>query len=92
MAHVQGGLFNAALLARGLAVDGKTITRYLDLLTDLMLVRRIQPFASNVGKRLVKAPKVFVRDSGIVHALLNIADGESILGHPIAGASWEGFS
>jgi hypothetical protein len=91
LAHVQGGLFNAALLARGLAVDGKTVTRYLDLLTDLMLVRRLQPFASNVGKRLIKAPKVFVRDSGIVHALLNIANEESILGHPVAGASWEGF-
>ena len=91
LAHVQGGLFNAAQLARGLAVDGKTVARYLDLLTDLMLVRRMQPFAGNVGKRLVKAPKVFVRDSGIVHALLNVADEESILGHPIAGPSWEGF-
>jgi predicted AAA+ superfamily ATPase len=56
-----------------------------------MLVRRIQPFARNSGKRLIKAPKVFVRDSGILHALLNIADGESILGHPVAGPSWEGF-
>ncbi len=91
LAHVQGGLFNAALLARGLDVDAKTVARYLDLLADLMLVRRMQPFASNVGKRLVKAPKVFVRDSGIVHALLNIAEEESILGHPVAGASWEGF-
>jgi predicted AAA+ superfamily ATPase len=91
LAHIQGGLFNAALLARGLAVDGKTVVRYLDLLTDLMLVRRMQPFASNVGKRLIKAPKVFVRDSGIVHALLNLADEESILGHPVAGGSWEGF-
>jgi uncharacterized protein len=91
LAHAQGGLFNAAQLARGLAVDGKTVARYLDLMADLMLVRRLQPFQSNIGKRLVKSPKVFVRDSGIVHALLNIADEESLLGHPVAGASWEGF-
>jgi hypothetical protein len=91
LAHVQGGLFNAAQLARGLAVDGKTVVRYLDLLADLMLVRRLQPFQSNIGKRLVKSPKVFVRDSGIVHALLNISDEESLLGHPVVGASWEGF-
>lgn len=91
LAHVQGGLFNAAQLARGLAVDGKTITRYLDLLVDLMLVRRLQPFQANVGKRLVKSPKVFVRDSGIVHALLNIESHEELLGHPVVGASWEGF-
>jgi predicted AAA+ superfamily ATPase len=72
-------------------VDGKTVLRYVDLLTDLMLVRRLQPFQTNIGKRLVKAPKVFVRDSGIVHALLNIGDEESLLGHPVVGASWEGF-
>ena len=91
LAHVQGGLFNAAQIARSLAVDGKTVVRYLDLMADLMLVRRLQPFQSNIGKRLVKAPKVFVRDSGIVHALLNIGDQESLLGHPVVGASWEGF-
>jgi predicted AAA+ superfamily ATPase len=91
LAHTQGGLLNAAQLARGLAVDGKTIARYVDLLSDLMLVRRLQPFQTNIGKRLVKAPKLYVRDSGIVHALLNIGDEESLLGHPVAGASWEGF-
>jgi predicted AAA+ superfamily ATPase len=91
LAHVQGGLFNAAQLARGLAVDGKTVARYLDLLVDLMLVRRLQPFQANVGKRLVKSPKVHIRDSGIVHALLNIGDYEALLGHPVSGASWEGF-
>jgi hypothetical protein len=91
LAHVQGGLFNAAQLARGLAVDGKTVVRYLDLLVDLMLVRRLRPFQANVGKRLVKAPKVYVRDSGIVHALLNIGDYEALLGHPVSGTSWEGF-
>jgi len=91
LAHLQGGLFNAAQLARGLDVDGKTIARYLDLMVDLMLVRRLQPFQANVGKRLVKSPKIFVRDSGIVHALLNIGNHESLLGHPVVGASWEGF-
>ena len=91
LAHVQGGLFNAAHLARGLAVDGKTVSRYLDLLTDLMLARQLQPFQTNAGKRLVKSPKVYVRDSGIVHALLNIGDREALLGHPVSGTSWEGF-
>ena len=91
LAHVQGGLFNAAQLARGLAVDGKTVARYLDLLVDLMLVRRLQPFQTNIGKRLVRSPKVYVRDSGIVHALLNIHDHEALLGHPVSGTSWEGF-
>jgi len=91
LAHSQGGLLNAAQLARGLAVDGKTVVRYVDLLVDLMLVRRLQPFQSNIGKRLVKAPRLFVRDSGMVHALLNIGDLESLLGNPVVGASWEGF-
>jgi len=91
LAHVQGGLLNAAQLARGLAVDGKTVLRYVDLMVDLMLVRRLQPYQSNIGKRLVKAPKIFVRDSGLVHALLNIGDEESLLGHPVVGTSWEGF-
>ena len=91
LAHNQGCLLNAAQLASGLAVDGKTVGRYLDLLVDLMLVRRLQPFQSNAGKRLVKSPKVYVRDSGIVHALLNIADRDALLGHPVVGASWEGF-
>ena len=91
LAHVQGGLFNAAHLARGLAVDGKTVTRHLDLMVDLMLVRRLQPFQANIGKRLVKSPKVYVRDSGIVHALLNIASHEALLGNPVVGGSWEGF-
>lgn len=92
LAHVQGGLFNAAQLARGLAVDGKTIARYLDLLVDLMLARRLQPWQSNGGKRLVKSPKVYIRDSGVLHALLQLGDTEALLGHPVAGASWEGFA
>jgi predicted AAA+ superfamily ATPase len=91
LAHHQGGLLNAAQIARGLGVDGKTVARYLDLLVDLLLVRRLPPWHRNVGKRLVKSPKVFIRDSGIVHALLSLQDKESLLGHPIVGPSWEGF-
>ena len=91
LAHMQGGLLNAAQFARALAVDGKTIARYLDLLVDLLLVRRLPPFHANVGKRLVKSPKVYVRDSGIVHALLGLDDRDAVLGHPVAGGSWEGF-
>lgn len=91
LAHAQGGLLNAAALAEGLGVSGQTIGRYLDLLVDLMLVRRLQPWHENVGKRLVKSPKVFVRDSGLVHALLGLGSMESLLGHPVVGGSWEGF-
>lgn len=91
LAHVQGGMLNAAQIARGLGVDGKTVARYLDLLVDLLLVRRLPPFHANVGKRLVKSPKVYVRDSGIVHTLLGLDDRDAILGHPVAGGSWEGF-
>ena len=91
LAHMQGGILNTATLARSLGVSGKTITRYLDLLCDLLLVRKIEPWRANVGKRLVKTPKVYVRDSGIMHALLSLSERESLLGHPIVGASWEGF-
>jgi predicted AAA+ superfamily ATPase len=91
LAHVQGGLLNAAALAEGLGVSGQTIGRYLDLLVDLMLVRRLQPWHENVGKRLVKSPKVYVRDSGVVHALLSIGTIEGLLGHPVVGGSWGGF-
>lgn len=91
LAHQQGGLLNAAALARALAVDGKTVASYLDLLVDLLLVRRLSPWHANVRRRLVKSPKVYVRDSGLVHALLGIADREALLAHPVAGASWEGM-
>ncbi|NGQ93396.1 ATP-binding protein [Rhodobacter sp. HX-7-19] len=91
LAHVQGGLLNAAALAEGLGVSGQTIGRYLDLLVDLMLVRRLQPWHENVGKRLVKSSKVYVRDSGVVHALLSIGTIEGLLGHPVVGGSWEGL-
>lgn len=92
LAHNQGGLLNAAQLARGLGVTGATIGHYLDLMVDLLLVRRLQPRLANIGKRLVRSPKVYVRDSGLVHALLGLVDKEAILGHPVAGASWEGFA
>ena len=91
LAHAQGGLLNAAALAEGLGVSGQTVGRYLDLLVDLMLVRRLQPWHENVGKRLVKSPKVYVRDSGLLHALLGLGTLESLLGHPVVGGSWEGF-
>jgi len=91
LAHHQSGLLNAAQLARSLGVDGKTVASYLDLLVDLLLVRRLEPWHSNSGKRLVKSPRVYVRDSGIVHALLGLGTEGDVLGHPIAGPSWEGF-
>jgi predicted AAA+ superfamily ATPase len=91
LAHNQSQMLNAATLARGLGVDGKTVASYLDLLVDLLLVRRLPAWHRNVGKRLVKSPKVYVRDSGIAHALLGIRDKESLLGHPVAGQSWESF-
>lgn len=91
LAHAQGGLANAAQLARGLGVTGVTIARYLDLLVDLMLVRRLEPLHRNTGKRLIKSPKLYVRDSGVTHALLGLKDRDAVLGHPVAGPSWEGF-
>lgn len=91
LAHNHGGLLNQSQLAASLAVSGQAVARYIDLLCDLMLVRRLPAWHGNVGKRLVRAPKVFVRDSGIVHALLGLPDLESVLAHPVAGASWEGF-
>ena len=92
LSHQQGALLNAAVLARALAVDGKTVASYLDLLVDLLLVRRLTPWHGNVKKRLVKSPKIYVRDSGLVHALLGIGDHEALLGHPVAGGSWEGLA
>jgi uncharacterized protein len=91
LAHEQGQLFNAAKLAGALAISGQTVARYLDLLCDLMLLRRLQPWAANEGKRLVRTPKVYVRDSGIAHALLGLGSFNDIVGHPVAGGSWEGF-
>jgi len=91
LAHNQGTVLNAAHLARNLDVSGVTIGRYLDLMTGLLLVRRLKPWIANVGKRLIKSPKIYVRDSGITHALLNIPNYNNLLGHPVVGGSWEGF-
>lgn len=91
LAHEQGGEFNASRLAAGLGVSAQTISRYLDLLVDLMLVRRVPAWFENIGKRLRKSPRTYLRDSGIVHALLGIESHHSLLGHPVCGGSWEGF-
>ena len=90
LAHQQGALLNAAQLARNLDVSGNTVAGYLDLLVDLLLLRRLPPFHANVKKRLVKSPKVYIRDSGLVHALLNIDSLNDLLAHPVVGMSWEG--
>lgn len=91
LAHNQGTTLNAAQLAKNLEVSGTTVGRYLDLMVDLLLVRRLKPWTYNAGKRLVRSPKVYVRDSGITHALLNIPTVNDLLGHPVVGGSWEGF-
>lgn len=91
LAHHQSGLLNASEFARSLGVDSKTVASYLDLLVDLLLVRRLEPWHGNGLKRLVKSPRVYVRDSGLVHTLLGLAGRDDVLGHPVAGASWEGF-
>lgn len=92
LAHLQGQLFNASQLAQALGgIAHTTIARYLDTLVDALVVRRLEPHWVNVGKRLVKSPKVYVRDSGLVHALLGLATVRDLQGHPVAGASWEGF-
>lgn len=91
LAHHQGGLLNMAQLARNMGVDIKTVTSYIDLLCALLLVRRLPAWHANLGKRLVKSPKVYVRDSGLVHGLLDIETTEQLLSHMIVGASWEGF-
>lgn len=91
LAYNQGSVINAAQLARSLEVSGVTIGRYLDLMVDLLLVRKLKPWTFNINKRLVRSPKVYVRDSGITHALLNIGSYSDLLGHPVVGGSWEGF-
>jgi uncharacterized protein len=91
LAHSQGGQLNIAKLASNLDVAAPTAKRYVELLEDLLLVRSLRPWAGNIGKRLVRAPKIYIRDSGIVHALLNLTTLDDVLGHPVVGASWEGF-
>ena len=92
LAHRQGQLLNASALAHALDVSPQSVTRYIDLLVDLLLVRRLPPFVANAGKRLVKSPKVYVRDSGLVHALLGVPTLQALAGHPVVGHSWEGFA
>ena len=91
LAHSQGELLNASKLANSLGVTSVSVTRYIDLMVDLLLVRRLQPWHGNVKKRLVKSPRTYVRDSGLVHTLLQIPHYETLLGHSIYGKSWEGF-
>jgi predicted AAA+ superfamily ATPase len=91
LAHEQGAMLNASKLAMALMVSAQSVTRYVDLLVDLLLVRRLMPYQANVGKRLAKSPKTYVRDSGLVHALLGLKDLNAISGHPVAGVSWEGM-
>ncbi|HEV7351323.1 ATP-binding protein [Telluribacter sp.] len=91
LAHQQGGLLNIAQLGASLGVAPPTTRRYIDLLEDLLLIRTLLPWSGNVGKRLVKSPKVYIRDSGLTHALLNLTSLDDLLGHPVVGASWEGF-
>jgi hypothetical protein len=91
LAHEQGQMVSHARIAAGLGVSGQTVSRYLDLMTDLLLVRSLRPWSRNVRKRLVRSPKVYVRDSGIAHALLGLRTRDDVLAHPVAGPSWEGY-
>ena len=91
LAHQQGALLQQSRLASGLGVSSPAVDRYIDLLVDLQLVRRLRPWSGNVGKRLVKAPKIYVRDSGLVHALLGLGNLHDLSGHPVCGLSFEGF-
>lgn len=91
LAHEHGGLFNAAQLARSLAVSGKTVASYIDLFVDLFLLRRLEPFHANTSKRLVKSPRIYLRDSGLLHHLLGLGTMDQLLGYSRMGASWEGF-
>jgi uncharacterized protein len=90
LAADQGSMLNSARLAAGLGISGATVDRYVDLLCDLLLVRRLPPWSANIGKRLVKSPKIYVRDSGITHALLEIGTYDQLLGNPVVGPSFEG--
>ena len=91
LSHGQGSLLNASNLASALSISAPTVRTYIDVLVDLLLVRKLRPYHTNAGKRLVKSPKVYIRDSGLLHALLGIGDYNSLCGHPVVGTSWEGF-
>ena len=90
-AHLHGQLFNASSIAASLGVSQPSVARWLDHLTQALLLRRLEPYHANLGKRLIKSPKVYVRDSGLLHSLLGIHEVNDLLGHPSTGASWEGF-
>lgn len=92
LAQSHGQIWNASKLARSMGLSDKTVRSYLDILTGTFLVRQLQPWHTNIGKRQVKAPKIYLRDSGVLHRLLGIDDHHELLGHPQAGASWEGFA
>ncbi|MEZ4901793.1 MAG: ATP-binding protein [Spirosomataceae bacterium] len=91
LAHSQGGQLNVAALGANLDIAAPTAKRYIELLEDLLLIRTLRPWSGNIGKRLVRTPKVYIRDSGLTHALLNLTSMDDLLGHPVVGASWEGF-
>jgi predicted AAA+ superfamily ATPase len=92
LAHYHGQTWNASELGRSMGLSDKTVRSYLDILTGTFMVRQLQPWYENIGKRQVKAPKIYLRDSGVLHSLLNLPDLHSLLGHPRLGASWEGFA
>ena len=91
LAHSHGQLWNASNIASSLGVSAPTVRHYLDIFQDTFMVRQLQPFHANMKKRLVKTPKVYLRDSGLLHTLLRLDDPDDVLGHPSAGASWEGW-
>lgn len=92
LAHYHGQNWNASELARSMGLSDKTVRSYLDILTGTFMIRQLQPWHENTGKRQVKAPKIYFRDSGLLHALLSLPDMHSLYGHPKVGASWEGFA
>jgi predicted AAA+ superfamily ATPase len=92
LAHYHGQIWNAAELARALAVNESTVRRYLDLMTGVFMIRQLPPWFENLGKRQVKAPKIYVRDSGLLHGLLGISNQRELEHHPKVGASWEGYA
>jgi predicted AAA+ superfamily ATPase len=91
LAHSQGQLFNASRLASSLSVSSPTTRRWLDVLTDTFMVRQLQPWIANTGKRMVRTPKTYLADSGIAHRLLGIETHDQLISHPVCGHSWEGF-
>ncbi len=91
LAHYHGGIWNASTFANALGVTVPTVNRYVDFLEEAFLIRRIQPFSINIKKRLVKSPKIYIRDSGVLHSLLGVRDFESLQGYVNIGSSWEGY-